>query len=295
MGGVLPLISKAARATVEFLVELAQLGAPKPATPTLAKRLLLVMGELPEFVEKDGENKNQKYAFVSHDMVVYVVRPLLVTHGVSFAAECWDYEYVATGSRDKNGNPTYRTFAKTRYTFTDVETGESRTYEWKGDALDTMDKGLYKALTQSKKTFLINFFQLVTGDPSAEADSKTQDYKGSGKSSSSSKNTTPAARPGKCDQWDNGGNQAPSRAEVESNARRAAVGRVRALAPGQGTGGIDWPEVAKAVSMMHNAGPFDAASPGFTGWTLDQLNELGNLLEEDTAPSNPAGGRRSWE
>lgn len=277
--GFLPVIQKAARSTVEFLQELARIGAPAAETRSLSERLVLVRESIGGYLQKDKKNTGVgNYNYVSHDNVTEAVGAELVAQGIAFGSSIVGKEVIDTGSTDKNNNPVYRTFVFTRYSFSVAETGESREYDWMGDALDSLDKGLYKAITQSKKTFLLNFFLLATGDKKADADQTDPEFKGRRRGGEAHRSNQPSARP------------AP-----QSNgdaARAEAVARIGKIARGE-DGKTDWGVVKHAVSLLHNAGPFDPARPGFQGWSLQQLNDLAWALA-DGHDDAPVGGTDQW-
>ena len=110
-------------------------------------------------LKKDGYNAHHKYKFVSHDSVVNAVRNALADNGVNFSPSVLDVQ--------QNGK-SY--LVQIEFTFTDSETGESEKSLWFGEGQDAQDKGLYKALTQAKKTFLLNRFLIPTGEQYADGD-----------------------------------------------------------------------------------------------------------------------------
>lgn len=286
--GFLPIIQKAARSTVEFLQELARIGAPAPEARSLSERLIAIRDKV-GYLQKDGKNSGfgGGYKYVSHDAVVDAVGDALVEFGVAFGASITGKEFVATGSHDKNQNPVYRTFVFTKYSFSVPETGETREYAWMGDAMDSLDKGLYKAITQSKKTFLLNFFLIATGDEKADADQVDPDFKGrGGKSGGGARSNQPTARP-------NGNGQGQAGKTNGNDAARAeTVARISKIARGD-DGKVDWGVIGSAVSSLHSPGPFDAGKPSFQGWTLQQLNDLAWALA-DGDDAGPAGGTDQW-
>lgn len=286
--GFLPIIQKAARSTVEFLQELARIGAPAAETRSLSERLVAVRSKV-AYLQKDGKNSGVGggFKYVSHDAVVDAVGDALDEEGIAFGASITGKEFVLTGSHDKNNNPVFRTFVFTKYSFTVPETGETREYTWMGDALDSLDKGLYKAITQSKKTFCLNFFLIATGDQKADADQHTPDYRGRQRSGGggSQRSNQPTARP-------NGGQSNGGGRSADDAARAETVARISKIARGD-DGKVDWGVIGSAVSSLHSPGPFDAGKPSFQGWTLQQLNDLAWALA-DGDDAGPAGGTDQW-
>lgn len=282
MGAFLPTIKKAAKAAVDFLQELATVGAPKSDTIGLAERLRLVAEDV-RYLQKDARNGGQGWTYVSHDNVVDAVGDALVKHGVTFAANISGHHLETTGSKDSKGNLAFRTFIFTRYVFTCVETGQTQECTWMGDGTDTLDKGLYKAITQSKKTFLLNFFLIATGDKKADADQVDPDYRGGGSRNDNRNqrgNSKPTARPGQ------------AKSGQPTDERQQAVARIRKSAS-NAKGEMDWALVSAEVSKMGHPGPYDPAKPGFQGWDVKQLNELVWLLTEGDDDA-PLGGEDQW-
>lgn len=275
MGAFLPAIKKAAKAAVDFLQELAAVGSPSPDVDNLAERLRLVAEEV-RYLQKDARNSGQGWTYVSHDNVVDAVGDALVGHGITFAANITGHHIETTGSKDSKGNLAFRTFVFTRYVFECVATGETKECTWMGDGTDTLDKGLYKAITQSKKTFLLNFFLIATGDKKADADQVDPDYRGSGKGrdNRSQRHSQPTARPAQ-----------------KPNERELAVARIKRAASDNGA--MNWGLVRTEISGMSHPGPFDPENPGFQGWDSKQLNELAWLLT-DGADDAPVGGKDQW-
>lgn len=140
-------------------------GKPPAATaPDLHGKLVEVQG-LVRWIPKRGYNSQQNYAFVRDVDVVDAVRDALVARNVDLAftsarvIERVEFE-------NKNKVPGTAWVIELGYRFTHWRGGEVETDEgtWVGEAQDFGDKGLSKALTSAKKTFLLARFLVSAGD-----------------------------------------------------------------------------------------------------------------------------------
>jgi hypothetical protein len=136
-------------------------------TPKAAKglyaRLCLVMADVAH-VSKEGYNQHHKYKFVSHDDVAMLCNKALAEHGIAFLPTVEDVR--------RDGN---QTTIKLTMRLICADTGEESASMWFGEANDTQDKGINKALTNAKKTFLLNTFLIASGEEEVDAqDAPTQ-------------------------------------------------------------------------------------------------------------------------
>lgn len=235
----------------------------------LAYKLNQVMAAV-RHIEKDGRNEHHKFNFVSHDAVVNSISAHLAETGVSFGSELVDYTSEMTGSKDKGNNAVVRYVVRSKYRFTCVDTGESQEYLWLGEGVDSQDKGLYKAITQSKKTFLLNVFLVATGDKYADGDHGVgYDY------SRRSKNR-PSATPSR------------PQGQTDPNPRRTGLKRALLAAmvrrePLDEKGLPIWPAVGKTISMLHGLPEFDPAAPSLDHWTEEQMKQLLDYYNSEEA------------
>lgn len=127
----------------------------------LQAKKLAIIAEIKD-VPKTGFNANQNYPYHKEGDIIGAIKPLLVKYGVVITPSLsWDNGPAVT----KDGN---LTTVYTKYTITDVETGESEIEYWGGQGADNQDKGMNKAFTASGKYFLIKYFQLES-DEDADA------------------------------------------------------------------------------------------------------------------------------
>jgi hypothetical protein len=136
----------------------------------LAAKMAAAMGEIGR-VQKRGHNQAQGYKYARADDVAEEARAVLSKYGIAVYPDVLDY-----GIREVEGkNGKIRiTWAKVAWTFSDAETGESRTINVPGEGQDSGDKGIYKAITGSMKYVLMAGFLIPTGegDPEHDEDEK---------------------------------------------------------------------------------------------------------------------------
>jgi len=137
-------------------------------TPKLAAKMVLAMRAI-DAVAKSGTNTKQGYKYVQAADVAHEVRKALIDNGISF-----DYSVTDTDRWDKattNGGSMACVQVKVAVTFTDQESGESRTVNSIGWGMDSLDKAPYKAMTGAVKYALrMNF--LIPDDADPENDSQ---------------------------------------------------------------------------------------------------------------------------
>lgn len=140
--------------------------------PTLAARLLAVMGEVP-YIQKGGKTQSgPSFKYVKHDDVVALVRPALVKHGVGFMTGIDEnsVDCVQVGET-KSGAARYKTTLVLRLTFMNVDDpSDAYSVSFPGEGVDTDDKGSGKALSYALKNGLLKTFMIESGD---EADNES--------------------------------------------------------------------------------------------------------------------------
>lgn len=135
----------------------------KVVVPSIHERILAVMEEC-GYVQKDGYNSFSKYKYVTHDAVVEHVRPALIKHRVLAVSTMLEVEWP-DGSKTNAGksNNVCRVKMQTKFINADNPTDFIEVEFW-GEAADTGDKAIFKAISGVKKYILTNTFALATGD-----------------------------------------------------------------------------------------------------------------------------------
>jgi len=139
--------------------------------PTLAARMLAVMGDV-GYVQKRGQtDSGPRYSFIRHDDVVAAVRPVMVRHGVAFhssvLADSLSCEPVG---QTRGGATRFKTTLLLELVFISADDpGDTYTVTFPGEGIDTEDKGSGKALSYALKNGLLKTFMIESGD---EADNE---------------------------------------------------------------------------------------------------------------------------
>lgn len=153
------------------------------SSPNLAQRLLEVNKKL-GWISKNGTAAKEQggYAYVRIVDILDDVRGALNDHGVIFT-------HSTTGSRvtvipREGKGPNYLSEAWGTYAYINADDPKDvNAGEWQGSALDTGDKGLWKAITGGLKYVLIPNHLLPTGDDPEAADEEPGERPAATKSS----------------------------------------------------------------------------------------------------------------
>ena len=134
---------------------------------SLYKKMAAVMASL-QRIPKRGYNSHFKYEYVTDSDVMDAVRLAMGAAGLGFFNNLIDMEQDSK-----------RTLVTVDATFADGDTGATMTVTWVGEALDTQDKGINKALTGAVKYGLLKTFLISTGedDPDSDGDPKAKTAK----------------------------------------------------------------------------------------------------------------------
>lgn len=118
-------------------------------------------------VEKDQRNRFHNYDYASIEGIVDAVHDALLDRGVLWLAGTEGYEDRQRTTRE--GEATVTT-VQVLFTFIDVNTGERAELSWIGRGDDPAGQGLAKALTDARKTFIVQQLNLRRGDdPESDA------------------------------------------------------------------------------------------------------------------------------
>ena len=130
----------------------------------LAQKIVKVMKEL-RAVPKTGYNQQQGYEYIESDVLLQMVGDAMAKHGLAIIPEIGHVEHeMLEGDR----RPIFVTKVTINFTVVDADSGESTTITWHGFALDTFDKGLYKAITGAHKYMLLKLFAIGAGGEDPE-------------------------------------------------------------------------------------------------------------------------------
>lgn len=113
-----------------------------------------------QIIPKNGNN--MEYDYVQEKDVVEAVKAKFVEKNIALIPNIVD-----SSNRDvqlENGLITTIIKVVMSYTFFDIESGSYITTYFQGEGEDTLDKGIYKAITGCQKYLLLKTFQIGTGD-----------------------------------------------------------------------------------------------------------------------------------
>lgn len=136
--------------------------------PNLLLKLIAVQAAIGT-VEKDSENKFHHYSYVSIEGIVLATRDALIAQKILILAS---EDSTEERQRQTTQGEATVTTVHLNYTIIDAESGEKLVIPWLGRGEDPADKGVSKALTDARKTFLIQQLNIARGDDT-EADDAT--------------------------------------------------------------------------------------------------------------------------
>jgi hypothetical protein len=127
-------------------------------------------------VEKDGRNAFHKYSYSSIEAIVAATEDALAEQGLLIIA---GQETISDRQRQTNQGESTVTTIELAFQIIDTETGQRLEIPWAGRGEDPADKGVAKAFTDARKTFLIQQLNLRRGEDT-EADEGTDQRSSSG-------------------------------------------------------------------------------------------------------------------
>jgi hypothetical protein len=141
-----------------------------PDIARLYRKIAAVAGGVTS-VEKDGQNKDQKYRYATPAGIMSAVKPLLAEQGLAIVPHLVDYAEIDTGQRSSGGKPFLISRVTMHYHIVDGESGGAIVVPWQAQAgTYGDDKGLAKAQTIALRTFLVQLFQIPAEDPDTDPD-----------------------------------------------------------------------------------------------------------------------------
>ena len=135
----------------------------------LFAKIAAVMGTV-RTLEKTGENKFDKYHYVTSDAIAARMGKVMAENGLAFLPSLISVETSEYAT--KSGGSNFRTVAHFQMTIACTETGATWTSQWSGEAIDRSDKSISKAAVSAVKYFLLKTFLLSGGDEE-DADSNS--------------------------------------------------------------------------------------------------------------------------
>jgi hypothetical protein len=134
--------------------------------PLIYERMAEVMADI-DAVAKDSTNQVQGFKFRSIDQVCNMLHPILKQHQIFIRQELLDV--TKTERVTENGAVQYCATLKIKYSFVTVDMSEVTNIVL-GEAVDTGDKAVTKAMSFALKYCLLQTFCIPTEEKSHEAD-----------------------------------------------------------------------------------------------------------------------------
>lgn len=113
-------------------------------------------------LEKTGENKFDKYSYVTADAIAIRIGAVMAEVGLAFLPSLVSVE--TSEYTTQKGGSNFRTVAHFQMTLACTETGATFTSMWSGEAIDRSDKSISKAAVSAVKYYLLKTFLLAGGD-----------------------------------------------------------------------------------------------------------------------------------
>jgi len=136
----------------------------------LAAKMLKVMEDV-GYIQKSGWNSFHKYRYATEADVASSVSGALIKNGVHVFHSVIDRECLQF--KTAKGRDSFLITVKLELTFIDVDSDEKFVGTFYGDASDSDDKAIYKAITGGVKYALMKSFMIETGDD-PERDAKAE-------------------------------------------------------------------------------------------------------------------------
>lgn len=134
---------------------------------TIFQKLLEVKKDVP-YLKKNKQG--HKYNYADPESVLGTINPLLNKVGLFLKTEILDSKITPTEITDKNGVHMENLYLlKLKYTWIDVESGETSEVLWESSGCNGEEKGLGSALTYSERYFMLKTFNIPTGEDDPDA------------------------------------------------------------------------------------------------------------------------------
>jgi len=130
-------------------------------------------------ISKDQFNQAQKFKFRGIDDTLAALSPLLVKHGLLILPKARFLRQEGRDGTNSKGEPkfTMHTTIDVDYTFVSVKDGSSHECSISGEAADSGDKGVAKALSMSFKYLIFQAFAVPTEGQGHDPDAETVEFK----------------------------------------------------------------------------------------------------------------------
>jgi len=128
-----------------------------------------------------GLGKDEKsfgYKYVSGSKVLSVIRPLMDEKGLLLKQEVLSIDNERMDYKTKSGDKSeILTKTTMRFTWVDIETGETDANEFAANGQNDWEKGLGSALTYAERYFLLKYFHIATDEDDIDNPDRKEDDK----------------------------------------------------------------------------------------------------------------------
>lgn len=116
------------------------------------------------------DTQGHGYKYLSGNKLLSVVRPLMDEIGLLLIPEILDVKYERIDYETKNGNKSeMMCYAKLRYTWIDVESGEKMEQLWEQNDMNSWSKGIGGIATYAQRYHLMKTLNLSTAEDDIDA------------------------------------------------------------------------------------------------------------------------------
>ena len=131
-------------------------------------------------ISKDQFNQSQKFKFRGIDDTLAALSPLLVKHKLLILPKVKSVTQVGRDGTNKQGESkfTMHSTVDVDYTFVSVKDGSSHLSSVSGEAADSGDKGVAKALSMAYKYLIFQAFAVPTEGQGHDPDADTVEFQG---------------------------------------------------------------------------------------------------------------------
>ena len=141
--------------------------SPNSWPASVQEAILRVKADVPA-VPKSQRNEQQNFNYRGIDAVVNAVSPAMTRHGLILTPNVLSVDITPAGTT-RNGALQRHILVKVEFTLS-LPGGHSIVGTVYGEAIDSSDKGVSKAITVAERTFLIIVFTLPTDEPDPDSE-----------------------------------------------------------------------------------------------------------------------------
>lgn len=207
---------------------------------SLYRKLAAIAGAIGR-LGRDGYNPQLKYKYATPAAVIEAVKPLLAEHNLAIVPQVSAVVKEATGGKTQSGADKVLTRVEMTFLLLDGDSGETLAVPWVGEGEDWSDKGIAKAQTIALRTFLIQLFQIPSGDEEHDPDARQ---------ATAPRQQQPAARPARTEYAPTGPEDIHEKRKRLAELRSAAVKARVAYKPPKSPGDMSALEVDAAINEV---------------------------------------------